>query len=109
FSTLTITTTAATPGGTYPLIISGVGGGVTNTAAVNLVVVGIGANLVWNSTTNSTWDVLGTSNWFNATLGVRTQFNSGDNVLFDDTAGLTNAVNIASGVAVFPANLTNNS
>ena len=49
FSTLNIATTTATPGGSYTLTITGIGGGVTNTTTLGLVVAGLGANLAWNS------------------------------------------------------------
>jgi autotransporter-associated beta strand protein len=109
FSTLTIGTSGGTPGGTYALTITGIGGGVTNTTTLGLAVTGLGANLAWNAATNSAWDVLTSSNWLNLASSARTQFNNGDAVLLDDTAGLTNTLTIASGAVVAPAAITNNS
>jgi len=48
-STLSITTTGATPTGTYPLVISGVSGTVSNSATVNLVVGNYGISVAPSS------------------------------------------------------------
>jgi hypothetical protein len=66
-STLTVTTTTNTPVGVYPLTISGVGSGATNTAAISLTVnsgiVASPGTLLWVGTNN--WSVA--QNWTNLT------------------------------------------
>ena len=68
-STLTVTTLSNTPVGVYPLLISGVGSGTTNTVSVSLVinsgVVALPGTLVWAGTNN--WSQA--QNWTNVTSG----------------------------------------
>jgi autotransporter-associated beta strand protein len=65
-----------------------------------------GGNVTWtNSTTNSLWDINSSSNWiFN---GNATNFFQGDKVVFDDTPGANQTINIG-GLTVVPASTTFN-
>jgi poly(beta-D-mannuronate) lyase len=106
-STLSITTSNNTPVGAYPLTIAGVNNNVTNSASVTLIVGRVGgANLEWNSTSSTVWDVTNSYNWFNLGSGVSDQFYNGDSVLFDDTAAVTE-ITIGTGVVVLPSVVTN--
>jgi autotransporter-associated beta strand protein len=109
-STLTVSVPTASPKGSYNLTITGTGGTLTNTATANLVVTRTTqANLRWNGTPGSAWDVSISTNWFNLDAGASDAFFPGDRVLFDDTPGVATSVMIGSGVAVTPASLTNDS
>jgi fibronectin-binding autotransporter adhesin len=67
---------------------------------------GTGANLVWSSAGDSTWNST-TPNWTDLNTTTPGQsFFSGDNVQFDDTS-VTSLISIPSGVSVFPAAITN--
>jgi len=65
------------------------------------------ANLTWASVSSSAWDVTNSVNW--NIPGSSRLFYNGDNVLFDDTAGVVTNVTIASGISVQPGIVTNNS
>jgi autotransporter-associated beta strand protein len=108
FSVMTVTTTTNTPAGNYEFNVVGIAGGVTNIATIGLTVIG-SANLRWNSTTSGAWD-LTTSNWFNLGTGLPDVFQTGDNVSFDDTAGVMTNITIAGGATVQPGvvNMTAN-
>ena len=70
-STLTITTSGTTPYGTYPLTVTGIGGGVTNTDTMALVVSPIVANpgpLLWTASGGDhNWSTI--LNWTNPSAG----------------------------------------
>jgi autotransporter-associated beta strand protein len=108
-ATLNVTTSSNTPGGVYTLTISGTNGRQVSLASATLVVGRMPADLVWTSTSSSAWDVTNSANWFNPALGGLDEFYNGDSVLFGDTAGVVTNVTIASGVAVLPTLMTNNS
>ncbi|TAK98314.1 MAG: hypothetical protein EPO07_12185 [Verrucomicrobia bacterium] len=76
---------------------------------VNLIVSGGPGNLRWDSVSSSAWDIATTTNWFNLGTSASDAFFQSDSVLFDDTAGLQVAIDIAAGVTVSPAAMTNNS
>jgi fibronectin-binding autotransporter adhesin len=76
---------------------------------VNLVVSGSTANLRWNSTSDSTWDIATTANWFNLGTSLNDVFYQADKVLLDDTAGVQLTLNIPAGVSVVPTVITNKS
>ncbi len=66
------------------------------------------ANLVWNSTSNSNWDIVTTPNWFNTGTAHNDDFYQGDNVTFNDAyAGVQTNVNIVQNIA--PTSVTVNS
>jgi len=68
---------------------------------VNLIVTGGGtaANLQWNATSSSTWDVGISSNWFNLGTGSQDIFFSGDDVTFNDAAGVLTGVTVVGTVS----------
>jgi hypothetical protein len=66
------------------------------------------ASLRWSpNANNGTWDIDTSANWINVSNQTQTIFNNGDQVLFDDTAGVPTSVNISG--AVEPGLLTVNS
>jgi fibronectin-binding autotransporter adhesin len=66
------------------------------------------ANLQWNSTSSSTWDVNTTQNFFNTDTSMNDYFFNGDNVTFNDaTPGVQTSVNLSTPLA--PGSLTVNS
>ncbi|HWY29128.1 MAG TPA: hypothetical protein VNX46_00150, partial [Candidatus Acidoferrum sp.] len=66
------------------------------------------ANLIWSaSANNGNWDTGISANWLNLSNNQQSVFNSGDQVLFDDTAGVPTSVSI--GGAVSPGSVTVNS
>jgi fibronectin-binding autotransporter adhesin len=73
---------------------------------VSLLVSGSGANLKWNSTNSSAWDLGVSSNWLNGAS--QDVFYGGDNVRFDDS--VANVItNIVLSGDVAPSSITNNS
>jgi fibronectin-binding autotransporter adhesin len=68
---------------------------------------GSGANLVWNSPSDSTWDSVAV-NWQNLATTLASPFYAGDTVLLNDNS-VTPALTIAAGVNVAPSVITNNS
>ncbi len=66
------------------------------------------ASLVWNSTASSAWDVQTTANWTNTSSLVSPDvFYQGDNVTFDNTAGVQTSITL--GASVTPLSVTVNS
>jgi autotransporter-associated beta strand protein len=103
-STLTVTTLVSVVAANYPLTITGVSVGLTNSATATLIVSGA-ANLRWNGTSSGAWDAT-SANWYNLNSGTSDLFANGDSVLIDDTSGLMNTLTIGSTVAVAPSVLT---
>ncbi len=83
----------------------------TSTAGqVNLTVTGSSVDLKWASTFDTSWSPNGSYNWINLATSSSDAFQNGDTVLLDDSVGgVTNTLNIGSGVAVLPWAITNNS
>jgi len=109
-STLTVTTSGSASSASYTLTITGLCPSLTNSTTATLVLTRTTpANLRWNSSSSSIWDISTTPNWFNLGAGVNDTFFPGDRVLFDDTPGVVTGVMIGSGVAVTPGALTNDS
>jgi fibronectin-binding autotransporter adhesin len=70
------------------------------------------ANLIWNKTgaAPQNWDIQTTQSWNNTTQSIlHDVFFNGDNVSFDNTAGVQTSVAIPNGVAVAPGSITVNS
>ena len=66
------------------------------------------ANLVWSANANSgIWDTGNSANWLNLSNSQQVTFNPGDQVLFDDTAGVPTAVTVNG--TVTPGSVTVNS
>jgi fibronectin-binding autotransporter adhesin len=66
-----------------------------------------GANLVWNSPSDTTWDSI-VANWQNLGTLAASTFYAGDTVLLNDNS-VVPTLTIASGVKVAPSVITNNS
>jgi fibronectin-binding autotransporter adhesin len=52
---------------------------------------------VWSGTVNNVWDTNSTPNWVLAVSGSATTFHVNDSVVFNDSAGTNNVVNISTG------------
>jgi Concanavalin A-like lectin/glucanases superfamily len=107
-STLTLTNVGAATAATNYSVVVGNSNGITNSASVNVTVLAAGNSLKWNSAgTTGVWDTNTTYDWINTANSVQTNFNANDQVLFDDTVGVSNNVIINGTVA--PSVLTVNS
>ncbi|HEV2694627.1 MAG TPA: PQQ-dependent sugar dehydrogenase [Verrucomicrobiae bacterium] len=113
-STLTITTTGATPAGTYTLTVSGTDGSQTNTDTASLIinnnVIAPPGTLIWtNAGADLNW---GTSlNWINVTAGGNGAPGAANDLLFTNPAVVTTTTinNIAdSGFTVASLQYANN-
>lgn len=92
-STLTILTTGSTPDGSYPLVISGIGGGQTNTTAATLIIGTVTATpgtLFWTrGGADANWST--PENWTNLTTPAIGPPGISNDVVFNNTAfGQTN-------------------
>jgi autotransporter-associated beta strand protein len=65
-----------------------------------------GDNLRWASTASTAWNT-NLANWLNLSNSLPDVFQSGDSVLFDDTAGLVSSVTLD--LSVWPTTVVNNS
>lgn len=88
----------------YSVILGNLNGA-TNSAVANLSLLASGNSLQWTASgNNGVWDTDTSANWLDVSNLQQTIFNPGDQVLFDDTAGVPNTVTI-SGV-VSPSGIT---
>jgi autotransporter-associated beta strand protein len=57
---------------------------------------GASSNLIWASHSSGAWDVAGSTNWTNGSSGsvANSTFHQGDNVTFDDTNGVQQAITL---------------
>jgi autotransporter-associated beta strand protein len=77
---------------------------------VNLTVSGAPSTVKWFSSSDSIWDTASTPNWSNAVSATAPDtFYAGDNVLFDDTAGVTNVIFLATSTPILANVISNNS
>jgi len=101
-STLTITTSLITPAGSYPLTITGIGGGETNIATVTLVVgngVATAAGVLYWTAAGSDTNWSTPLNWTNLTAGGYGPPGISNDVIFNNSAaGLTNFVDVTTTV-----------
>ncbi len=70
------------------------------------------SNLIWNKTGSAPqlWDIQTTKSWNNLTQSIASDvFFNGDNVTFDNSAGVQTSISIPNGVAVAPGSMTVNS
>jgi hypothetical protein len=89
---LAITTSGATPNGTYTLTVTGIGGGVTNTDTVTLVVgqiVAAPGTLIWNSgsSVDTNWSTI--LNWTNVTAGGNGPPGISNDLVFTNSAAVS--------------------
>jgi hypothetical protein len=107
-STLTLTNVGASTAATNYSVVVGNSNGTTNSVSVNVTVLAAGNSLRWNSAgTTGVWDTNTTYDWINTANSVQTNFNANDQVLFDDTVGVSNSVTINGTVS--PSVMTVNS
>jgi autotransporter-associated beta strand protein len=92
-STLSVTTTIATPPGSYPLTIYGTNAGVAAVATATLVVGGSATSPLWDgaSASGSFWN--DSANWSGVTLAAN------DALIFDGNQRLNNTNNTTAGTA----------
>ncbi len=106
-TSLTITGVSSNDAANYSVIV-GNSNGTTNSISASLTVLTPGSPLEWSAIgNNGVWDVASTPNWINQTNSVQTVFNQGDQVLFDDTAGVPTSVTVNG--MVQPSAITVNS
>ncbi|MEJ0091698.1 MAG: LamG-like jellyroll fold domain-containing protein [Limisphaerales bacterium] len=104
-STLSLTNLQLADAVDYSVAVSN-SNGTTNSVSASLSV-SVPSNLLWSSVANSgTWDTGTSANWINQANSQQVVFNSGDQALFDDTAGVPTTVNVSGNV--FPSLITVN-
>jgi autotransporter-associated beta strand protein len=109
-ATLSISLGTARTSADYRLGVTAASAELTNAVAVDLVVTRTRlAHLRWDGAAGSVWDISTSADWFNLDAGANDTFFPGDQVLLDDTPGVSTGIMIGSGVAVTPAALTNDS
>lgn len=105
-STLTLTNVSVSDATNYSVVVGNVNG-TTNSVSVSLTVVAANS-LKWNSGgTSGVWDTGTTADWLNLSNSTQTVFSPFDQVLFDDTIGVSN--NVTVGGTVSPSLITVNS
>jgi hypothetical protein len=103
--TLTLTNLQLGSAGNYRVVL-GNANGTTNSAAANLTVA-VPNNLVWSANNNNgTWDTT-SLDWLNESNNNQTNFNQGDEVLFNDTPSVPTAVTVNG--TLFPSLIIVNS
>ena len=103
---LTITNAGAGDAVNYSVVV-GNNNGTTNSVSASLTVLA-GHSLKWNSGgNNGVWDTGTSADWLNLSNSTQTVFSNYDQVLFDDTVGVSNNVTINGTVA--PSLITVNS
>jgi fibronectin-binding autotransporter adhesin len=108
-ATLTLTNVGVGDAVNYSVVV-GNGKGTTNSVSASLTVVAANS-LKWNSGGSSdAWDTGSSANWLNLSNSTQTVFNTFDQVLFDDTVGVSNNVTINGTVSpsLITVNSTNN-
>jgi len=97
-ATLTLTGVGTGDDANYRVVV-GNSNGTTNSVTVSLTVVAANS-LKWNSAnTSGVWDTASSANWLDVSNSTQTVFNTFDQVLFDDTVGVSNTVSISGSVA----------
>ena len=84
--------------------------GFTNSVSANLTLLASGNSLRWGTNANNTggtWDAGISSSWINTANSQQSVFNTGDQVLFDDTPGVPTNVTVSGTVS--PSVITVNS
>ncbi len=107
-STLTLLNVGSATASTNYYVVVGNSNGTTNSASVSVIPLAAGNSLKWNSAgTTGVWDTNTTYDWINTANSIQTNFNANDQVLFDDTVGVSNNVTINGTVS--PSIMTVNS
>ena len=105
-ATLTLTNLSASDAVNYRVVV-GNSIGTTNSVSVTLTVLA-SHSLKWNSAgTSGVWDTTNSPNWLNLANSTQTNFTTLDQVLFDDTVGVSNNVTVSG--TVVPSLITVNS
>ncbi len=105
-ATMTITNAGAGDAVNYRVVV-GNSNGTTNSISASLTVLSANS-LKWNSGgTSGVWDTSTTADWLNLSNSTQTVFSPFDQVLFDDTVGVSNNVTVNGTVA--PSLITVNS
>lgn len=100
---LVISNLTAADSGTYKFVASNAFGSQEGTAT--LTVLAPGNSLLWSPNGNSgAWDTATSPNWINQADQSQVVFNTGDNVLFDDTPGVPTTATVSG--TVLPNTLT---
>ena len=105
-ASLTITNAGAGDAVNYRVVV-GNSNGTTNSVSASLTVLA-GHSLKWNSAgTTGVWDMGSTADWLDLSNSTQTVFSNYDQVLFDDTVGVSN--NVILNGTVSPSAITVNS
>ena len=105
-ATLTLTNVGAGDAVNYSVVVGNING-TTNSISASLTVIAANS-LKWNSSgTSGVWDTGSTADWLNVSNSTQTVFNTFDQVLFDDTVGVSN--NVIINGTVSPSLITVNS
>jgi fibronectin-binding autotransporter adhesin len=106
-ATLTLTNVGGADAVNYSVVV-GNNNGTTNSVSASLTLLATGNSLKWNSGgANGVWDTGISADWLNLSNSAQTVFNANDQVLFDDTVGVSN--NVIINGTVSPSTLTVNS
>src|SRR5882724_4562728 len=106
-ASLTLNNVSAGDAVNYSVVV-GNGKGTTYSVSASLTLLASGNFLKWNSGgTNGVWDTASSFDWLNLAGSTQTNFNTNDQVLFDDTVGVSNLVTISGTVS--PSVITVNS
>ena len=107
-TSLTLTNVGSATASTNYSVVVGNANGKTNSVAASVTLLATGNPLKWNSAGgNGVWDTGISANWLNLNTSAQTIFNTNDQVLFDDTVGVSNNVTVNGTVA--PSLMTVNS
>jgi fibronectin-binding autotransporter adhesin len=105
-ATLTLTGVSGSDAVNYSVVV-GNSHGTTTSVSVSLTLLASGNSLKWTSASNGVWDTDITTNWINQSNSLPAVFNTNDQVLFDDTVGVSNNVTVNGTVS--PSVITVNS
>ena len=105
-ATLTLTNVAGGDAANYSVVVGNTHGTTTSVSA-SLTVLASGNSLKWTSAASAVWDTDNSINWTNTTTHLPSVFNTNDQVLFDDTVGVSNNVTVNG--TVLPSIITVNS
>jgi hypothetical protein len=107
-STLTLINVGSATANTNYSVVVGNSNGTTNSVSASVTLLATGNSLKWNSGNgNGVWDTGISADWLNLSSSAQTVFNANDQVLFDDTVGVSN--NVIINGTVSPSTLTVNS
>jgi hypothetical protein len=106
-ATLTLTGVSGSDAVNYSVVVGNSHGTTTSAPPASLTVLASGNSLKWTSANSGVWDTDITTNWINTSNSLPAVFNTNDQVLFNDTVGVSNNVTVNGTVS--PSIITVNS